>query len=100
VRELPIDLVAPGHNAPFSGHAALIDRLLGFYARRQDRIVALLTARGAQTPAELSARVFPLVKRSQQFLTLSEVMGNLEVLEEAGRVVRSTVAGRLRFDPG
>ncbi len=99
VRELPIELVAPGHNAPFSGHVALIDRLLGFYARRQDRIVALLTARGAQTPAELSAQVFPLAKRSQHFLTLSEVMGNLEVLEVAGRVVRSTVAGRLRFDP-
>lgn len=99
VRELPIELVAPGHNAPFSGHVALIDRLLGFYARRQDRIVSLLTARGAQTPAELSAQVFPMAKRSQHFLTLSEVMGNLEVLEEAGRVARSTVAGRLRFDP-
>lgn len=99
VRELPIELVLPGHNAPFSGHAVLIDRLLDFYARRQDRIVALLTARGAQTPAELSAQVFPRAKRSQHFLTLSEVMGNLEVLEEAGRVIRSTVAGQLRFDP-
>ena len=99
VRALPIELVAPGHNAPFAGHVALIDRLLGFYARRQDRIVALLTARGSQTPAELSAQVFPAAKRSQHFLTLSEVMGNLEVLEEAGRVVRSVVAGRLRFDP-
>ena len=55
--------------------------------------------RPAQTPAELSAQVFPNARRSQHFLTLSEVMGNLEVLEEAGRVVRSTVAGRLRFDP-
>ena len=99
VRELPIQLVAPGHNAPFSGHVALIDRLLGFYARRQDRIVALLQKRGGQTPAQLSAQVFPLAKKSQQFLTLSEVMGNLEVLEEAGRVVRSTREGRMWFDP-
>jgi glyoxylase-like metal-dependent hydrolase (beta-lactamase superfamily II) len=88
-RALPAELVAPGHGAPFSGHVTLIDTLLGFYARRQDKIVALLGEHGKLAPAQLAPLVFPRAKRSQLFLVLSEVMGNLEVLEDQGRISRS-----------
>ena len=98
VRELPIGLVAPGHALPFEGHVQLIDRLLGFYDKRQDRIVELLRSDGALTPAALSPRVFPRARSWQLYLTLSEVMGNLEVLEEAGRVSRSVREGRVVFE--
>jgi len=96
-RALPAALVAPGHGAPFAEHVPLIDRLLGFYARRQQRIVELL-AEGPSTAADLAPQVFPRAKVSQHFLILSEVIGNLEVLEEQGHVARREVAGRFLFE--
>jgi glyoxylase-like metal-dependent hydrolase (beta-lactamase superfamily II) len=97
VRELPVELVAPGHAEPFSGHVELIDRLLGFYQKRQARLLELLRSQGPRTPAELSPQIFPRAREHQLYLTLSEVMGNLEVLEEQGRVVRAETSGLLRF---
>ena len=98
VRELDVALIAPGHAEPFSGHVAMIDRLVGFYEVRQDRILALLRD-GPRTPADLAPLVFPKAREEHLYLTLSEVMGNLEVLEEQGRVARSERGGRIRFEP-
>jgi glyoxylase-like metal-dependent hydrolase (beta-lactamase superfamily II) len=95
-RDLPARLIAPGHGEPFTGHAEIVDRLLAFYEKRQARILDLLGA-GPQTPAQLAPRVFPHARPTQLYLTLSEVMGNLEVLEEQGRVRREEVAGRIVF---
>ena len=75
----------------------IIDRLLAFYEKRQERILELLRERAA-TPAELTPRVFPHARENQLYLTLSEVMGNLEVLEEQGRVVRKESGGTIRFE--
>jgi len=96
-RALPAELIAPGHAEPFSGHAAIIDRLLGFYERRQQRILELLLP-GPRTPGELAPLVFPHAREHQLYLTLSEVMGNLEVLEARGRVRRTEREGRIRFE--
>ena len=98
VRALPVELVAPGHAEPFSGHVELIDRLLGFYDKRQAKLVELLAAQGPRTPAELTPQIFPRAREHQLYLTLSEVMGNLEVLEEEGRVVRSERNGHFYFE--
>ena len=98
VRELPVELVAPGHAEPFTGHVALIDRLLGFYAKRQERILELLRGDGPHTPGDLAPKVFPRARRWQLYLTLSEVMGNLEVLEDEGRVFRSVREARIVFE--
>jgi glyoxylase-like metal-dependent hydrolase (beta-lactamase superfamily II) len=97
VQALPAELIAPGHAEPFSGHADIVERLLGFYRKRQDRIVELL-ARGPLTPAQLASLVFPRVRERHLYLTLSEVMGNLEVLESEGRVARGEREGRIRFE--
>jgi hypothetical protein len=75
----------------------LIDRLLGFYQKRQERILDLLRE-GAQTPAQLAPGVFPRAKAHQLYLILSEVMGNLEVLESQGRVSRLEKGGKLLFE--
>jgi glyoxylase-like metal-dependent hydrolase (beta-lactamase superfamily II) len=96
-RALPAELVAPGHAEPFSGHAAIIDRLLAFYDKRQQRILELLE-QGPRTPAALAPLVFPHAREHQLYLTLSEVLGNLEVLEARGRVARSEREGCIRFE--
>ncbi len=90
-------LTSPARAEPFSGHAAIIDRQLAFYEKRQQRILELLQP-GPRTPAELAPLVFPHAREHQLYLTLSEVMGNLEVLEASGRVVRGERDGRIRFE--
>ncbi|HWE23346.1 MAG TPA: MBL fold metallo-hydrolase [Myxococcales bacterium] len=95
-RDLPAQLVAPGHGEPFTGHVELIDRLLGFYEKRQGRLLELLTE-GPLTPAQLAPLVFPHARPTQLYLILSEVMGNLEVLEERRRVHRQERDGRIVF---
>ncbi len=42
--------------------------------------------------------IFPNARERHLYLTLSEVMGNLEVLEAEGRVARSERAGTIRFE--
>ncbi len=96
-RALELDLVLPGHGPPFAGHRDVIDRLVGFYGTRQARIRALLDA-GPATPYELSRAIFPKARPAETFLTLSETIANLEVMEARGEVVRGVVDGTYRFE--
>ena len=84
-RELELSLILPGHAQPFHDHRRVIDGLLGFYAGRQARLLEKL-AEGPKTALELVQHVFPRVGVAALFLTLSEIVGNLEVLEERGQV--------------
>jgi glyoxylase-like metal-dependent hydrolase (beta-lactamase superfamily II) len=95
-RDLDLDLVLPGHGPPFSGHRAVIDRLLGFYAKRQERIRALLDD-GPTTAWDVSRALFPRARPPEAFLTMSETVANLEVLEARGEATRDLVDGVYRF---
>ncbi len=95
-RALEVDLVLPGHGPPFSDHRRVIDQLVAFYARRQGRIRDLLDA-GPLTAYELSLALFPSAKEGNAFLTVSETIANLEVMEERGEVRRTFVDGTYRF---
>ena len=96
MRKLDLDLVLPGHGPPFGGHRAIIDALLGFQERRQERILGLLAA-GEQTAYEVSRALFPSARPGAAFLTVSETIANLEVLEERGEARRALVDGVYRF---
>lgn len=96
VRALELDLVLPGHATPFSDHRAVIDRLLGFYEKRQARIRALL-AEAPRSAWDMSRALFPAAKTSDAFLTVSETIANLEVLEQRGEASRELVDGVYRF---
>lgn len=87
VRELELDAVLPGHGPLFRGHRALIDGLLDFYRLRQEKILPRLR-RGPATLFEVTVAVLPRWSTPKLYLMLSEVLGNLEVLEDAGRVGR------------
>jgi glyoxylase-like metal-dependent hydrolase (beta-lactamase superfamily II) len=93
---LEVDLVLPGHGPPFSGHRAVIDRLLEFYGKRQARLRELL-APGPLTAWDLCRALFPWAKPAEAFLTMSETIANLEVLEARGEVLRAEVAGGYQF---
>jgi glyoxylase-like metal-dependent hydrolase (beta-lactamase superfamily II) len=90
-RALPLELVLPGHGAPFGGHRAVIDGLTAFYLRRQARLVAAL-AGGPRTGWQLCQSLFPAARPAEAFLTMSETVANLEVLQARGEVVREAGA--------
>jgi glyoxylase-like metal-dependent hydrolase (beta-lactamase superfamily II) len=87
IEALELDWVLPGHGEPFTGHRALIASLRAFYEERQARLLALLEP-GPRTPYELAIAEFGPGRTDELFLTLSEMVGNLEVLEQRGRVER------------
>ena len=87
MRALEVDLVLPGHGPPFGDHRGVIDKLLAFYEKRQARILDLL-APGAATPYQVSLALFPKARSTDIFLTVSETIANLEVLEDRGAVTR------------
>lgn len=93
---LEVDLVLPGHGPPFSGHRAVIDRLVAFHMKRQAKLRELL-APGPRTAWELSRALFAWAKPADAFLTMSETVANLEVLEARGEVVRAREGGPYRF---
>jgi glyoxylase-like metal-dependent hydrolase (beta-lactamase superfamily II) len=95
-RALEVDLVLPGHGAPFSDHRRVIDDLLAFYARRQARIRELVAA-GPLTPYELSRALFPSARPGDAFLTVSEAIANVEAMEARGELRRTLVDGSYRF---
>ncbi len=83
-RELPARLVLPGHGDPIVEPAELIDERLEMHRRRADRILQLLQPRPLSA-YELAVRMWGKVAVTQGYLTLSEVLGHLDLLVESGR---------------
>jgi glyoxylase-like metal-dependent hydrolase (beta-lactamase superfamily II) len=96
VRSMEIDLVLPGHATPFTDYRKVIDSLAGFYRRRQKKLRAALRE-GPLTVYEAMKRLFPTQTIGEIFLMMSETLGNLEVLEERGDVLRMTDGALIRF---
>jgi len=96
VMELPVEWVLPGHGEPFQDVRPLLERLFGFYARRQDKLLAAMDS-GVDTAYALTQSLFGPHDGPRLYLTLSEVVGNLEVMEDAGRVQRGEAGGLERW---
>jgi glyoxylase-like metal-dependent hydrolase (beta-lactamase superfamily II) len=92
---LDVDLVLPGHGPAFGNHRQVIDRLVHFYGQRQARIRAALE-KGPATAFEVARVLFPWARPKDLFLTLSEAVANLELLEARGEVAREEEGGLLR----
>jgi glyoxylase-like metal-dependent hydrolase (beta-lactamase superfamily II) len=95
-RALEVSLVLPGHGQGFGGHRALIDGLFGFYEKRQEKLLGLVAER-PRSGWELCQAIFPRASATDAFLTMSETVANLEVLEDRGAVVRVEEDGAWRF---
>ena len=96
-RELPARVVLSGHGEPVTDHRALIDERFGLTRRRASKIHGLL-ADGPLTAHELAQRMWGNVAVTQAFLTLSEVLGHLDLLEVEGKVVEHEHDGVVRFE--
>jgi glyoxylase-like metal-dependent hydrolase (beta-lactamase superfamily II) len=81
-RELDISLVLPGHGDPFTDAAALIDRRIEFHDRRARKIRGALER--PMTASEIVSVLWANLPVTQTYLALSEVIGHLDMLIDAG----------------
>ena len=96
-RELPAEIVLPGHGDPVTDHVALIDKRLAFHAERAEKIHGLIAER-ARSGYELAQALFGDVAVTQAYLTLSEVLGHVDLLLNDGRVHQQERDGVLVFE--
>ena len=96
-RELPARLVLPGHGDPILDHVKLIDERLRMHRRRAARILQILGDRPL-TAYEIALRMWGNVAVTQAYLTLSEVLGHLDLLVESGQAVEHDRGGVAVFE--
>jgi glyoxylase-like metal-dependent hydrolase (beta-lactamase superfamily II) len=84
-REMDVDLVLPGHGDPVTDHRTLIDERFAMHARRADKIHRLVSER-PRTAYEIAQALWGNIAVTQAFLTLSEVLGHMDLLLAEGRV--------------
>jgi hypothetical protein len=82
---MDVDLVLTGHGEPISDHRALIDQRFAMHRRRADKIHGLIAER-PRTAYEIAQAVWGNVAVTQAYLTLSEVLGHVDLLLADGRV--------------
>ena len=85
-REMDVELVLPGHGDPVTDHRVLIDKRFEMHRKRADRIHRLLADR-PRTAHEVAQALWGNIAVTQAFLTLSEVLGHVDLLLDDGRAV-------------
>ena len=86
-RTIGLSLVLPGHGPPIADHASLIDLRLSMHRRRAERIHGLIAARPL-TAHEIAGELWGNVAVTQAYLTLSEVLGHLDLLLDEQRAIQ------------
>jgi len=97
-RELPAEIVLSGHGDPITDHVALIDERLEFHRRRAESIYELIVEK-PRSGYELAQALFGNVAVTQAYLTLSEVLGHIDLLLADGRVREVERGGVVYFEP-
>jgi glyoxylase-like metal-dependent hydrolase (beta-lactamase superfamily II) len=95
-RAQDLSLVLPGHGEPISDHVTLIDRRLHMHCRRAEKIHDLIAAQ-PRTAHEIAQELWGNVAVTQAYLTLSEVLGHVDLLLRDALVVEAEAGGIVRF---
>ncbi len=97
-RSMDLSLVLPGHGQPIVDHTRLIDERMRLHSRRAEKILRLIESR-PRTAHEVAHELWGNVAVTQAYLTLSEVLGHVDLLLADGRVVEGEHEGVVRFAP-
>ena len=92
-----VDLVLAGHGEPVTDHVAIIDERFRLHARRAEKIRRLIADGGPATAYEIAQALWGNVAVTQAYLTLSEVLGHVDLLVSDERVVEQRDGGVVRF---
>jgi glyoxylase-like metal-dependent hydrolase (beta-lactamase superfamily II) len=91
-----VELVLAGHGEPVVDHVALIDERFALHARRSKKIRRVIAAQPL-TAHEIAQALWGDVAVTQAYLTLSEVLGHIDLLIDEGRVVERREDGVVRY---
>jgi glyoxylase-like metal-dependent hydrolase (beta-lactamase superfamily II) len=80
-----VDVIHAGHGEPVRDHASLIDSRFRAHERRAAKILAHLDD-APLTAHDIAQRLWGNVALTQAYLTLSEVLGHLDLLAQRGQV--------------
>jgi glyoxylase-like metal-dependent hydrolase (beta-lactamase superfamily II) len=95
-RAQDLSLVLPGHGEPISDHVALINQRLRLHDRRAEKIHNLIAAE-PRTAHQIAIELWGNIAVTQAYLTLSEVLGHVDLLLADARVVEQEADGVVRF---
>ncbi|WP_205698117.1 MBL fold metallo-hydrolase [Conexibacter sp. SYSU D00693] len=84
-REMDLEVVLPGHGEPVTDHRALIDQRFAAHEKRAAKILTVLEA-GPRSVHEIAQALWGNVAVTQAYLTVSEVLGHLDLLVGRGQV--------------
>jgi glyoxylase-like metal-dependent hydrolase (beta-lactamase superfamily II) len=93
---MPIETVLPGHGDTFGDHATLIAERFAMHERRALKFAALI-AEQPRTAHDIALLTWGNVAVTQAYLTLSEVLGHVDLLLERGQVVEDEDEGVVHF---
>jgi glyoxylase-like metal-dependent hydrolase (beta-lactamase superfamily II) len=96
-RELPAKLVLSGHGAPITDHVELIEERFRGYERRARKLLRML-AGGPLSAYELSQEMWGNGAVTQAYLTISEVLGHVDLLIARGAVSEIDDGQLTRFE--
>jgi glyoxylase-like metal-dependent hydrolase (beta-lactamase superfamily II) len=96
-RAMDVGLVLPGHGDPVTDHRALIDQRFELHRRRADKLHRLI-AEKPRSAYELAQALWGNIAVTQAYLTLSEVLGHVDLLLNAGRARQVERAGIAVFE--
>jgi glyoxylase-like metal-dependent hydrolase (beta-lactamase superfamily II) len=95
-----VDVVLAGHGEPVTDHVALIDERFRLHARRAEKIRRLIAdggPGGSVTAYDIAQSLWGNVAVAQAYLTLSEVLGHVDLLVSDGQVIEQRDGGVVRF---
>jgi glyoxylase-like metal-dependent hydrolase (beta-lactamase superfamily II) len=95
-RALSPRLTLPGHGDPILDHRALIDQRFAMHARRARKMLELIRERPL-TAYEIARAMWGTAALTQAYLTLSEVLGHVDILVRDGQAREESSDGLVRF---
>ncbi len=98
IARLDVRRAYAGHGEPFDNIQSLVESRVVFHQKRADKLLALFEGQ-ARSLYDLTQLMFPKVPDVLKYLTLSEVQGHLDLLEEDGRVIAEPRHGVVIWKP-
>jgi glyoxylase-like metal-dependent hydrolase (beta-lactamase superfamily II) len=95
-REMDLKIVYSGHGEPIEDHRGLINERIAGHERRVTKI-AKIVSDGPRSAFEIAQEMWGNIAVTQAYLTLSEVLGHIDLLLERGEVVEVEEDGVVRF---
>lgn len=98
IAALDIKLAYSGHGAPIEDVRGLVEKRIAFHHKRAAQILSSFENR-AYHLWDLTEKMFAHVPPDEKYLALSEVLGHIDLLEQAGKVTRDYREGIVYWQP-